>query len=86
MRVDADMEKVASSWADAFDTLLDAYQQLAENIPLLEQYHSLFQANPRMASVLAIIYEDILEFHQTALRVFKRQSKTIPLATVCSQI
>jgi hypothetical protein len=31
-----------------------------------------------MASVLAIIYEDILEFHQTALRVFKRPSKTTP--------
>jgi len=66
---------VASAWADAFDTLLDAYQQLAENIPLLEQYHSLFESNPRMASILAVIYEDILEFHQTALRVFKRPSK-----------
>ena len=66
--------KVASAWADAFDTLLDAYQQLAENIPLLEQYHSLFETNPRILSILAVIYEDILEFHQTALRVFKRPS------------
>ncbi len=75
IQVDAHIFKVASTWARAFDTLLDAYQQLAENIPLLEQYHALFRTTPRMASVLTIIYEDILEFHQTALRVFKRPSK-----------
>lgn len=74
--------KVASAWADAFDVLLDAYQQLAENIPLFEQYQSLFEANPRMASVLAVIYEDILEFHQTALRIFKRPSLSFKVSTV----
>ena len=30
-----------------------------------------------MASVLVVIYEDILEFHQAALRVFKRPSKIL---------
>jgi hypothetical protein len=73
------MLKVASTWADSFDTLLGAYQQLAESIPLFAQYHSLFKSNPQMTSVLAVIYEDILEFHQAALRVFKQPSMRLPI-------
>ncbi|KAF7874046.1 hypothetical protein EAF04_002718 [Stromatinia cepivora] len=64
--------QIASSWAESFDTLLDAYQQLAENIPLLEQYVHLFEGNTHIINVLALFYEDILEFHQAALRVFSR--------------
>ncbi len=67
--------EVASSWADCFDIILEAYQRLAENLPLFTEYQSLFGHNSRMASVLALIYEDILEFHQVALRVLKRPSK-----------
>jgi len=67
-------DQVASTWTESFDTLLDAYKQLAENIPLLAQYQHMFQSDPRMASILAIMYEDILEFHQVALRVFKQSS------------
>ena len=70
------MSQVASLWAESFDTLLDAYRQLSENIPLLEQYHDLFKANPQMTKVLSVIYEDILEFHIVALRVFKQSSKS----------
>lgn len=68
------LKQVASTWAESFDTLLDAYKQLAENIPLLGQYQELFKSDHVMASILAIIYEDILEFHQVALRVFKQSS------------
>ncbi|KAH7336622.1 hypothetical protein BKA65DRAFT_37368 [Rhexocercosporidium sp. MPI-PUGE-AT-0058] len=63
---------IASSWADSFDMILDAYQQLAENLPLFADYQSLFGSDPRMRSILSLIYEDILEFHQVALRVLKR--------------
>ncbi|KAK0115665.1 hypothetical protein ONS96_014111 [Cadophora gregata f. sp. sojae] len=63
---------VASSWADCFDIILDAYQKLADNLPLFSEYRALFGADSRMASVLALIYEDILEFHLSALRVLKR--------------
>lgn len=72
--------KVASSWAKSFDTLLDAYQQIGEQIPLLLQYQNVFDQSPHMASVLEMIYKDILEFHQQALRVFGKpsESKHIP--------
>lgn len=75
--------QVASTWADSFDILLDAYKQLAENIPLLGQYQHLFRSDPRMTSVLAIIFEDILEFHQVALRVFKQSSMSSSLGSLC---
>ncbi|KAJ8062489.1 hypothetical protein OCU04_009019 [Sclerotinia nivalis] len=64
--------QVASSWAESFDTLLDAYQQLAENIPLLSKYIDLFRSNQDMIRVAAMIYEDVLEFHRAALRIFSK--------------
>jgi hypothetical protein len=39
------------------------------------QYQTVFEKNPHMASVLEMIYKDILEFHQQALRVFGKPSK-----------
>jgi hypothetical protein len=33
-----------------------------------------------MNSILALIYEDILEFHQAALRVFQKSSMVLILA------
>ncbi|KAH8812890.1 hypothetical protein F5884DRAFT_318007 [Xylogone sp. PMI_703] len=65
---------VTSNWAESFDTLLDAYQQIAENIPLLLQYQTLFEHNQHMSKVLEMIYEDILEFHQSALRMFGKST------------
>jgi hypothetical protein len=67
--------QVASAWTESFDTLLDAYKQLAESIPLLEQYQALFRNNQHMVDALSEIYADILEFHGAALRVFKQPSE-----------
>jgi hypothetical protein len=69
--------QVASAWTESFDILLDAYKQLAENIPLLEQYQALFKTNQHMVDALSEIYTDILEFHGAALRVFKQPSKHV---------
>jgi hypothetical protein len=60
--------QVASTWAEAFDTILDAYQQIGEHIPLLQQYHAIFEHSPHMQRVLEMIYTDILEFHRLAVR------------------
>ncbi|KAF2474163.1 C2H2 domain-containing protein [Lindgomyces ingoldianus] len=60
----------ASTLADSFDTLLDAYEQIGECLPLLSEYESLFRQNPYMLQALELIYMDILEFHQHALRFF----------------
>jgi hypothetical protein len=68
---------VASAWTESFDTLLDAYKQLAESIPLLEQYQALFKNNQHMVDALSVIYADILDFHGAALRIFKQPSKVL---------
>ena len=67
--------QVASTWTDAFDTLLDAYEQIGEHIPLLQQYQSLFESSPRMQNVLSLMYSDITEFHQRAIRFFADKGK-----------
>lgn len=65
---------VANNWAESFDALLDAYQQIGEQIPLLSQYQNVFTENADMRGVLGMMYKDILEFHQQALRVFGKPS------------
>ncbi|PVH69331.1 hypothetical protein DL98DRAFT_625565, partial [Cadophora sp. DSE1049] len=60
----------ASTWADSFEILLDAYSQLGEHIPLLQQYHSLFGSTSELITVLLMIYEDILSFHKEATKFF----------------
>ena len=73
-----DFCQIASAYAEAFDALLDdAYQQIGESLPLLSQYQALFQRNPSMRKVLALIYNDILEFHKKALKDFRQRSKLI---------
>lgn len=68
------MHQVASSYAEAFNELLDVYQIIGQDMPLLLQYQSIFQDNPHMVRVLALIYEDILEFHRRALKYFQQRS------------
>ncbi|KAK0627895.1 hypothetical protein B0T14DRAFT_146177 [Immersiella caudata] len=64
---------VASSFADAFNSLLDIYQQIGEQIPLLESYQQLFSDHVHMRQLLVMIYEDILRVHAIALRYFRQK-------------
>ncbi|KAF4976357.1 hypothetical protein FZEAL_6955 [Fusarium zealandicum] len=63
----------ASNYVDAFDSLLDTYQQIGEQIPLLKSYEELFSQHTHMQSLLVMIYQDILTFHAKALRYFRQQ-------------
>lgn len=63
--------KTACAWTDAFDSLLEAYDEIAENIPQFQLYAALFDGNLYMRRVLEMIYEDILEFHRRALKFFR---------------
>ncbi len=67
--------QVTSNFARAFDDLLDMYEQVGEQLDLLEKYHSMFEAKPHMRRVLGMIYVDILEFHSQALSYFRQKSK-----------
>jgi hypothetical protein len=71
--------KVAYTFHEAFDALLDSYQRIGEHIPLLAQYEDYFRNHPQMTQVLRLIYEDILKFHFKAMKYFKKRS-------ICSQV
>ena len=43
-------------------------------MPLLEQYQQLFEGNQYMQTALASIFEDVLDFHLEAVRLFKQKS------------
>ncbi|RFU25373.1 hypothetical protein B7463_g10968, partial [Scytalidium lignicola] len=67
--------QTASTWADSFESILEAYSQIGEHMPLLEQYQSLFGTKPHMIRVLALIYTDILKFHKKAVRMFRGKTE-----------
>ena len=56
----------------SFDKLLDAYAQIGDAMPGLQQYQGTFDSYPALATVLEDYYSDILTFHHEALRVFNR--------------
>lgn len=69
--------QVASTWVESFDVLLDAYEEISENLPQLLEYGELFKRYPHMRKVLELMYGDILEFHRRALQFFSRPSEFI---------
>lgn len=65
--------QTACTFAEAFDELLNAYEQIGMQIPLLTQYEQHFHNLPHMALVLRYFYEDILDFHWQAMRFFRKK-------------
>ncbi|CAH0046236.1 unnamed protein product [Clonostachys solani] len=61
----------ANMYTDAFNAVLDAYQDIGEQIPLLTDFE-IFASNTHMMEILGLIYTDILEFHREALRFFRK--------------
>jgi len=58
---------------------LDAYYQIGEQLPLLQEYEDMFDGNPHMVLALESMYIDILEFHQQAMRFFSGGRRCSPL-------
>ncbi|KAL2830492.1 hypothetical protein BDW59DRAFT_158405 [Aspergillus cavernicola] len=59
--------------SEAFTSVLDAYQDIGEQIPKLNQHQSLFASSPYLRDVLVMIYVDILAFHAEVIRQLKRR-------------
>ena len=74
------IHQVASAYSEALDALLDAYEEIGNNLPLLSQYqdlseHARVSHNPHFQRALILIYTDILEFHKKALKYFQQRSR-----------
>jgi len=66
--------KAAGNVVDVFETVLDSYEMLGESMPLLMQYGKILDRAP-MKKLLGQIFQDILEFHREAVKIFKRRGK-----------
>ena len=64
--------KAASNYTDAFDTLLDAYKDIGNNLPQFGKYAKLFGRKQSVRKVLVEIFGGILRFHKRAMGFFRR--------------
>lgn len=62
---------MANVYTGAFTTILEIYESIGQEMPLLEQYQDLFHKNDKMRQALEHMFESIFEFHLRALRFFK---------------
>ncbi|KAF2815322.1 uncharacterized protein BDZ99DRAFT_516056 [Mytilinidion resinicola] len=65
---------IAGSYSEALNTLLDAYQEIGDHVPLLEQYESLIRNSPYLQDIVGLIYKDILNFHRKAMKHFRQRA------------
>ena len=67
--------EISSTFVDSFKDLLGVYQDIGERLPNIMRFEKLFQSSRDMRDVLALLYEDILNFHQAALKYFDSPRK-----------
>ncbi|ORY19419.1 hypothetical protein BCR34DRAFT_128195 [Clohesyomyces aquaticus] len=65
---------VAGSYSDALNTLLDAYEEVGEHMPLLIQYEAMVSQSPSLQEILGLVYKDILTFHCKAMKHFRQRA------------
>ena len=70
--------KTASNYTKAFDLLLDAYQDIGNNLPQFGKYAQLFGDKPSARKVLIEVFGGILRFHKRAMGFFRRSGLSIP--------
>ncbi|KAH6710613.1 hypothetical protein BKA61DRAFT_612024 [Leptodontidium sp. MPI-SDFR-AT-0119] len=68
------MLQIASHHRDVFEALLGAYEEIGAALPRFDRYEQAFKDNPAFHSVLASVYNGILEFHQRAYKFLKRRA------------
>lgn len=59
----------------AFDILLDAYDRIGNAIPDLQGFQPTLASHPDLCKVLELIYQDVLEFQESALRLSTHPSE-----------
>ncbi|KAK2782046.1 hypothetical protein FQN53_000222 [Emmonsiellopsis sp. PD_33] len=64
---------IAGTWAESLDTLLGAYEDIADRLPSFQEYETLFEKHKPTREALELYYCDILEFHVHAIAFFKKQ-------------
>lgn len=68
--------QISSSVAEAFSQVLDTYERMGDNLPLLGHYRDFFLTEPHMVQILQQMYRDILDFHRIALEYFQQPGES----------
>ncbi|KAK2814069.1 hypothetical protein FQN50_000473 [Emmonsiellopsis sp. PD_5] len=63
---------IAGTWAESLDTLLGAYEDIAERLPSFQEYETLFEKHNSTRNALELYYCDILDFHFHAIGLLRR--------------
>ncbi|KAF8241747.1 hypothetical protein K440DRAFT_608219 [Wilcoxina mikolae CBS 423.85] len=66
--------QLSSKFTESFDRLLDACQKIGENLPRFVRFAGIFKYSDRIQNVIALLYDDILEFYRRTLKFFRRRA------------
>jgi len=69
--------QVASDYASAFDKLLAEYRHIADVLPRFDRLSETFRENPDFQHMLAMVYVDILAFHEKAYKFFCKPGQSL---------
>ena len=64
-----------------FESILEAYEEIGEQMPLFQRYEQLFPQEQQIGNALELIYVDILRFRQKAVKFLSgrgNSAQTIP--------
>lgn len=64
--------QIADEYTNGFNELIDAYGQIAKHLPRFDRLGSAFSNQVDFQSVLADVYDDILEFHRRSYQILRR--------------
>jgi len=66
--------QVASNYINCFDKLIDAFDEIGSSLPQLQEIESMFKGNRQFVDYLALLYQEIIEFHLETLVFFRQKS------------
>jgi hypothetical protein len=68
---------LARQYENVLETILQAYKDIGEALPRIELLRQAFGETPNFQRVLALVYTDLLDFHQQAYKSFRRRGWNI---------
>lgn len=71
---------LSSNLVKSMDAIVDVMCLVGDKLPVFTDYAKLFEANPRVNHVLALIFRDILDFYLAALNSFALRGQSLQRA------
>ncbi|KAL2820837.1 hypothetical protein BDW59DRAFT_150618 [Aspergillus cavernicola] len=69
--------QISRGHSDLLDAILSAYERLGDELPILSDHLEIFTYNVGLQRVLARLFEDIMEFHENAMRLYSGRALNV---------